>query len=549
MSSGASVSDPKSTLPSWSRIAEVVRGLPKPAKILAGTTLVTALAVGAWSGLRSVYEPYGILFSQLEREDAGAVVNKLKELRVPYRIAAEGSAVEVPEARVAEVRLELASAGLPRGGGIGFEGFDNMRLGATEFEQRVLFRRAMEGELARTINGLDAIRSARVHLVLPEKSVFAARREQASASVIVRLRPGRTLGASEVGGVVHLVAAAVPGLTSDHVALVTTEGIALHRPRTASSRGGAVDEVLAPEVPPARALESNLEERARALLERLLGPGHVDVRVSAEMDLSRVERTEDRYDPTGAVLRSEEATVDRASASEDSVAGVPGAESNVPNNPADGQAPAPSAAPSAGPVVRETHTRNYELAHVQEKRVSTAGIVRRLTVAVVVDGVPGPDGRATTPRSAPELDKLTKLVKSAVGADDKRGDVVTVESIPFLDAEPPAAPEAPPASAMSRLPPKVRRYAPVAGGAVVALLIGGILLARRRRRRRAEPPAATPTALPPMEEAPALPEGSQLDQVREEAVRKAKLDPATAALVVRYWLGSAAEEEATHDAA
>lgn len=524
----------------WARVVGLLRGLPKPARILAGTTLAVALAAGLWLSLRSAYEPYAMLFAQMEREDAGAVVAKLKEMRVPYRVTAEGTAIEVPEPRVHEVRLELASAGLPRGGGVGFEGFDNMRLGATEFEQRVLYRRAMEGELARTIGGIAAVKSARVHLVLPERSVFAARREPASASVIVKLRPARTLGPSEVGGIVHLVAAAVPGLSSDRVTLVSSEGIALHRSRSgagAEGSGSGVD-LGDPEAHPARVLETSLEERARAQLERVLGPGHVDVRVSAEMDLSRVERTEDHYDPASTVLRSEEATREHAAGgTEDTVAGVPGAESNLPGGKPEGAA---GAGAGAGAVLRETHTRNWEVNHVQEKRVSTSGTIRRLTVAVVVDGVPGAEGK-TVPVKVEDLDKLSKLVRSAVGADEKRGDVVTVEQVRFQ--EPEAQPvAAAPVSIVSRLPAPVRKWGAVGAVAALVLFFFAFAVLVRRARRRAEP--LETIALPaPGPEPELLPEGPSPAQMREEAVRQARLDPATASLVVKYWLGSAAEQE------
>jgi len=547
MNSGAPGSEPSILPPAvrafWTRAVGVARGLSRPARVLIGATAAAGLVVALWLGLRGQYEPYGLLFSQLEREDAGAIVAKLKELKIPYRVAADGAAIEVPEARVPEVRLELGSAGLPRSGGVGFESFDTMRLGATEFEQRVLYRRAMEGELARTIGGIDAVRSVRVHLVMPERSVFAARREPASASVTVRLRPGRTLGASEVNGIVHIIAAAVPGLSSDQVALVTTEGLALHHPRRAGATdasGGGGDS----ETPPARAMENSIEERTRGMLEKVVGAGHVDVRVSADVDLSHVERTEDHYDSGSAVLRSEEATTERtAGGADDSVAGIPGAESNLPA--AKGSASAAAAAPPApaagGPVTRETHTRNFEVDHVQEKHVSTSGVVRRLTVAVVVDGTPGPDGRTLVPRERAELDKLEKLVKSAVGAVEKRGDVVTVESALFPDSEPIAAPAPPPVSIIAALPPKVRRYLPIGGGALLLLLVI-VALVRRRRASRKAAALLLAAGVKPLELAPgaAVPELTaakrSTEELREEVVRRVKEDPASAALVLRHWL-------------
>src|SRR5262249_8875460 len=180
------------------------------------TTAVALLITGA-STFEKANEPYTSLFSQLDHEDAAAIVAKLKEMKVPYRVEPDGSTVDVPDSRVRELRLELAGAGLPRGAGVGFESFDKMRLGATDFEQRVLYRRALEGELARTIGTIGAVESARVHLVLPEKSVFITRNEPASASIALRLRHGRALGPSEVAGIVHLVASAVPGLEAGRI--------------------------------------------------------------------------------------------------------------------------------------------------------------------------------------------------------------------------------------------------------------------------------------------------------------------------------------------
>jgi flagellar M-ring protein FliF len=530
----------------WARVSALFGALSRPARVLAVTTLVAVLGIGAWIAAQSAYEPYGVLFSQLDRDDAGAIVLKLKELKVPYRVGVTGDAIEVPEARVHEIRLDLASSGLPRGGGVGFESFDTMKLGATEFEQRVLYRRAMEGELARTIGSIEAIQSARVHLVLPEKSVFAARREAASASVVVKLRFGRVLGASEIAGIVHLVAAAVPSLSPDQIALVSTDGTMLRRPRAAPGKDGvdANQDGEGDGESKVHASEVALEDRARAMLERVLGPGHVDVRVTAEMDLSRFERTEDHYDPKTSVLRSEESSLERnAGGDDDTVAGVPGAESNLPT----GAAPGASATPTAGgAITRESHTRNFEVDHVQEKRTSSGSSIKRLTVAVVVDGVPsGADPHALVPRERPELDKIAGLVRSAVGANDKRGDMVTVESVLFTDGEAAAPIEAP--APPFAIPAKARKYGPIGVGAVVGLgLVAAAVISRRRRR---DVPAVAGDAVqlqlttpdPVLQLAEAISPANAASD-REEAIRRATEDPATAALVVRHWLGTAIEE-------
>lgn len=548
MSEPAASPVPASIRAGWARAAALFGALSRPARVLAVTTVIVAIGVGGWLMARSAYEPYGVLFSQLDRDDAGAIVLKLKELKVPYRVGATGDAIEVPEGRVHEIRLDLASSGLPRGGGVGFESFDTMKLGATEFEQRVLYRRAMEGELARTIGSIEAVQSARVHLVLPEKSVFAARREAASASVVVKLRFGRVLGASEIAGIVHLVAAAVPSLSPDQIALVSTDGTMLRRPRAAPGKdgvGAGVDGTHEGDAESkVHAAEVALEDRARAMLERVLGPGHVDVRVTADMDLSRFERTEDHYDPKTSVLRSEESSVERAGGvDDDTVAGVPGAESNLPTGAAPGATTTPVA---GGAVVRESHTRNFEIDHVQEKRISNGSSIKRLTVAVVVDGVAGgADPRVMVLRERPELDKIAGLVRSAVGANEKRGDMVTVESVLFTDGEASAPIEVP--APPFAIPAKARKYGPIALGALLGLgIILGVVLTRRRRREvpavaseQATPQLTTPAPALQLAEATTP---ATLASDREEAIRRATQDPATAALVVRHWLGTAIEE-------
>ncbi len=191
---------PRSVTLLLGRVAASLRALSRPARVMLATTTALALLFGGFVVLQTANESYSPLFSQLEREDAATIVAKLKELKVAYRVDADGTTIEVPESKARELRLELAGSGLPRGGGVGFESFDKMRMGATDFEQRVLYRRALEGELTRTIGTLGAVESARVHLVLPEKSVFVSRGEPASGSIILRLRRGRSLGPSEVGG-------------------------------------------------------------------------------------------------------------------------------------------------------------------------------------------------------------------------------------------------------------------------------------------------------------------------------------------------------------
>jgi len=527
---------PENVRPHVLRALAWVKALSRPAKVFAVTTMVAAIGLLAYVSARSANPPYAVLYANLEREDGAAVVAKLKEMKVPYRVEGDGSVIEVPEAQARELRLELAGAGLPRGGAVGFESFDKMRLGATEFEQRILYRRALEGELSRTIGSLAAVQSARVHLVLPEKSVFVSRNEPASASVVVKLRAGRTLGGGEIGSIVHLVSSSVAGLTPERVALVSTDGTVLHKPRRPGDDASGSDDERSTQT---RSIEASLEERARALVEKLVGPGHVDVRVTAELDASRTERVEDRFDPKSSVLRSEERSIERNGEDAAGATGVPGAQSNLPGG--DGRAGADGGTPMAANTTRESHTRNFEVDHVVEKRFTAAGTLRRITVAVVVDGIP----LSAAPRSPEEMAKISALVRSAVGADDKRGDVVTVESVPFLAV---AAEAAAPAAA----PPFVfqpKKHGPYAAGlavlALAAVIVMTVTLRRRARRNRVAAQAAAAVAAaeksvlavstPTEEDTQAL--EPTPEDLRRLVNERASRDPATAALILRQWLG------------
>ncbi len=542
------------------RAGRWLTGLGRPAMVLLVTTTLAAIALGAWLTVTSTHVAYAPLFSQLQRDDAAAMIEKLRELHVPYRLSADGATIEVPAAQVPETRLSLASAGLPRGGGVGMEGFDHMRLGATEMEQRVLYHRALEGELARSIATLAAVQAARVHLVFQERSVFVSRAEPSSASILVTLRPGARLDRGQIAGMVHLVSAAVPGLDDNRVALMTTDGLTLHRPRAGSDDPSAAGST---EMDEERGLQSDviqtsIEDRVRAMLDRVVGAEHVDVRATVEIDLARVERTEDHYDPERAVLRSEEATTERVSPPDNStVSGVPGAQSNLPTSPSVGSR---TTAGALGPgVTRESHTRNFEVDRVTERRVQTQGALHRLTVAVVLDGVAHTENGHTTmvPRPQEELDRITALVRSAVGYDEHRGDLVTVQSVPFLTSTPAAVTAL--ASAARRPATAARRrtwrtYLPAAGAALALVLValGATVIARRRAAANEVHDAEEIEAGllgDPRPRVVALPGSSPetLEEIRSAAHNRAAMDPATAALVLRFWLGADSSERVAAD--
>src|SRR6185503_368487 len=276
-------------------------------QILGGVAATVAVVWGL-----SVYANrirYGVLFSNLRQDDAAPVIAALKEKHVAFRLAPGGSAIEVPVEQVDELRMELAGDGLPRGGGVGFEIFDKPSFGVSDFVQNLNYRRALERELARTIQGLDVVETARVHLALPPQSVFAGERREPSASVVVRLRSGRGLSSNQVGAITHLVASGVEGMDPAHVSVIDGDG------RMLSEGGGAegTDALSASQMDGKRAMETGIESTLVAILEPVVGKGRVRASATVELNMSRVQKVEETYNPDSAVVRSEQKTKTRRS--------------------------------------------------------------------------------------------------------------------------------------------------------------------------------------------------------------------------------------------
>ncbi len=519
--------------------------LPTPKRIAlvgaVGTVLIAVLLVSLVSGTVR----YGYLYTELEAQDAAAMAQKLEALQVPFRVDSGGTAIRVPEEQVAKLRLDLAAQGLPKGGSIGFELFDEARIGATEFEQNVNLRRAVEGELTRSILTIDGVNAARVHLVMPERRLFAAREESASASVVLKLANPGSFGQKEVAAVAHLVSAAVTGLSQDRISIVSTDGVTLHRPRSAGDGlvGGGSEETSER----ASSIGSLLEARVMAQLERVVGSGNADVRVHVDLDPTMRERTEEHYDPAKTALRSEKLSEESNSASASpGVAGVPGALSNLPAAGEDAQV-AESSTSATGAVFRRSQTKNWEVDRVSEKTVAPPGEVRRLSVAVLINGTYQSKGGEVVyiPRSTAQLAKLEALVKQAVGARDERGDRVTVDSLEF--ARPPTI-EEPVAAA----PPLWKQWWRQGAAIASAFLVALIVLVRRGRNRAGRrvqvrvqelPGDATPESgqlpagvVPTLQ----LASSQRLDsrELRARAIQSASENSASAAVVLRAWLNS-----------
>lgn len=362
---------------------------------------------------------YSLLFANLPSRDAAEVVQWLKDRKIPYRLEGAGSIIMIPADKVYEARLELAGSGLAEGG-VGFEIFDKQSFGMTDFTQKVNYRRALQGELTRTITSLAPVEAARIHLALPEKRLFREQQQPATASVIVKLAAGRTLREAQIQGIVHLVAGSVEGLDAEHVTVIDSSGRTLSNNRSDETPGPMTPGMLGYQ----QSLESRLEHRAQSLLERALGIGNALVKVNATVDFDQRERVEEALDPKRTVVVSEQTMVEEGG--RQVAGGVPGVVANL----EDGAARVTNI-----PSSRTEETVNYEVSKVVSKTVESVGAVKSLSVSVLVADRVAPgavgDPPVTTPRSAVEILEIEQMVRSALGINDARGDLISVVSMPF----------------------------------------------------------------------------------------------------------------------
>lgn len=446
-------------------LTQQLRDLPKkvgtlPAAVKWGAAAAVLVAVAAaavlWGGAGDRWQ---YAYTNLASEDSAEVAATLKASGVPFRLEAGGAALAVPADKVYDVRLMLAAAGLPRGGGAGFELFDRGDLGVSEFTQKVNLRRALEGELARTVGHLANVRSARVHLTLAEKGLYRDEERKASAAVVLQLQPGRAVGEREVSGIRHLVASSVPGLDPDAVTIVDGRGTAL----TSGSAWGEA------EVQRQRELERGLERSLVTLLEPAVGQGAVVARVSATLDNSEISTTKETVDPQGVLRTERKATQSAQTDAPLAAAGaVAGAAANQPSSAA------PPAAPPAAPSQQPRSTsssqdeqRAYDVGRTVQRTQNRGYRVARLSIALLVDGVDG------NPRSDDELQRLAELARKAVGFDEARGDQLEISSSVFTKSTEPA-PEAATAPAPRFIPGPP--WIPYAAGGLGLLLLAVLVL-------------------------------------------------------------------------
>jgi flagellar M-ring protein FliF len=397
---------------------------------LGAMVAVTLALVGFFSFLivRMTTPEMVPLFTNLTLDDSGSILKELDSKGVTYQLRDGGSVIMVPHAKVARLRMTLAEDGLPKGGGVGYEIFDKSdTLGATNFVQHINRLRALEGELARTIRSLDQVEAARVHLVLPQRQLFSRDKAVPTASIVLRVRG--TLSAGQVRAIRHLVASAVNGLKPDRISVVDETGKLLadgSGDNSALSAQGAEDRTIA--------YENRLRKQVKNIVDSVVGPGHARVQISADFDLNRVTETSNKYDPNGRVIRSSQTREETdSSGSHTKVGGAVSVSAQLPGSSS-------SQGTAAGDTTHKTEeVVNYEISHTTKTEVIEPGRVKRVSAAVLVDGTytKGPNGKMVyKPRSQQELDRITALVRSAIGFDKARGDQVEVVNLRFAHPTP-----------------------------------------------------------------------------------------------------------------
>ena len=374
-----------------------------------------------------------LLYAELDNQDSGQIVTRLEELNVPYRIEGNGSRIMVAQDQVARVRLQMAQEGLPSGGSIGYEIFDRSEgFGTTNFVQNINHLRALEGELARTIKSIANVKQARVHLVMPQRELFSRDRQDPSASIVLVMRSQGRIDRAQVAAIQHLVAAAVPGLKPTLVSIIDDKGTLL-------ARGAADDDPtqLATTAEERRiAYETRLIRTVEEMLERTVGPGNVRAQISAEMDFDRITENSETYDPDGQVVRSTQTVEESAGSNEGQEPGVT-VGNNLPDADLDQLGEGGGSQSNSS---RSEETVNYEISRTVKTAVRETGLVRRLSVAVSVNGITtiGEDGETVyEARSEEEMAQLAALVRAAVGYDENRGDTLEIVNLRFtgLDAD------------------------------------------------------------------------------------------------------------------
>jgi flagellar M-ring protein FliF len=528
-------------------LAEQARGfyslpLLRQVGLMAG--LAASVAIGVAVVLWSQKPSYKLLYSNLAEQDSAAIVASLQKAGIDYELADGTAAILVPEGKVHEARLKLAGEGLPKGTGTGFELLENQKgFGISQFMENARYQHALEGELATTIASINTVRGARVHLAIPKQTAFVRNQKRPTASVMVDLYPGRSLSEDQVAAISHLVAAAVPNLDVDQVTIIDQYGHLLTGRET-----GEDMRLTATQFEHRKEVEDYYNKRIENILTPILGPGAVKAQVSADMDFTVTERTQESFTPDQQKIRSEQTVAEKTVGSPLPI-GIPGALSNQP--PLATAQPAGQPAQSAAQTQlqpgssSERVTRNYELDKTISHSRMAGGVIRRLSAAVVVDDrvTQGQDGKPVrTPLSEEELARITSLVKEAIGFNAERGDSVNVINDAFTP--PPAVEPLPPPSLLSRLDVGGLFRQLLAVAAVAFLLVGVLRPVLRDLAAKGKAPRVVTEGLSEDQVTlsggqPALPSPGKNYEANLNAARTlAAQDPKRAAQVIKNWVSA-----------
>jgi len=404
-----------------------------------GVVLIGMIGFFIYLATRFTSPQMALLYGNLETQDSTAIVTQLQAQNIPFEMRAGGTQIFVPDGQAGQLRLSMASQGLPSSGSIGYEIFDKQgSLGATNFQQNINKVRALEGELVRTIRTISNVRDARVHLVLPQRQLFQRQQTQPTASIFLKMRGAMRLDTNQVNAIQHLVAAAVPGLLPRSISVVDDKGELL-------ARGYEGDIATSPGLiaqradERRRAYELRLQRVVEKLLEKSVGFGKVRAEITANMDFDRITTNEEIFDPDGQVARSTN-SIEQSTSQQDAEPLPVSVGANLPDGPGLGGDAATRNAADA----RTEENVNFEISKRVVNQVRDTGIVNRLSVAVLVDGayeLDANDDRVYRPRTPEELQMITSLVKGAIGFDEKRGDIVEVINMRFADSELPPEPK------------------------------------------------------------------------------------------------------------
>ena len=414
--------------PQKKNILGLVQGWPLSKKISTGAVLLISIVLFAFLIIQARTADQQLLYANLALQDASSVTAWLKNQKIDYSLKNGGKDIWVPADRLYQTRLDLAANGLPSGGDVGFEIFDKQNFALTDYVQKVNYTRALQGELARTISSLAPVESTRVHLALPEKRLFKNQQKDGTASVIVTLVPGQNLDQEQVQGIINLVAGSVTGLEPDNVKIIDSTGVVLKGQKKAPENEMLSADMLAFQ----QEVEHRMEVRAQDLLDKTMGVDNAMVRVSATLDFSKVEKTQESYDGDDPVIRSEQVSAE--SSGETTTGGVPGVQSNL-----QGKGAGSGQEVTASPTNKNTRTTNYEISKTISKVVNPVGNITALSVSVLVADKVKVDANgkveSTTPHTAEELKSIENMVASAIGLMPQRGDNINVLSMPFVDTQ------------------------------------------------------------------------------------------------------------------